>query len=237
MRAEGSQRYGSELEVNMSQYRVIIRPLEAVATVGPLLFFTIATVEGLLRAGYDPIAQPISALALGPRGWIQQANFALLALSLLSFTATLSLRLRKGVAALAGPLIFSVMTVGIVLAGTFTMDAAGAPPTLAGKLHTLGGFLFFPWMPVVLLLIARRFRRDERFRPYFRYTMATGLWCLTTMIFFFVFVGVPGFSRLSAFAGLVQRAQLLPFLVWISLTAAYAGRHAQAAFESARARA
>ena len=221
----------------MNQHRGIIRLLEAVATFGPLLFFTIATLEGFLRAGYDPIAQPISALALGPRGWIQQANFAVLALSLLSFTVTLKMRLRDGVAAVAGPLIFSVMTVGIVLAGIFAMDATGAPPTLAGKLHTLGGFLFFPWMPVVLLLIARRFRRDEQFRPYLRFTVATGLWCLTTMIFFFVFVGVPGFSRLSAFAGLVQRVQLLPFLVWISLIAAYAGRHAEHALESARARA
>src|SRR5688572_2069403 len=137
MQAGDRQRYGSEPEVIMNPHRLVIRSLAPIATIGPLLFFTIATAEGFLRAGYDPIAQPISALALGPRGWIQEANFALLALSLLSFTVTLRMRLREGAAAVAGPLIFSVMTVGIVLAGIATMDAPGAPPTLAGKLHTL----------------------------------------------------------------------------------------------------
>jgi hypothetical membrane protein len=197
------------------------RLLRAVATVGPLLFFAVATVEGLARTGYDPIAQPISALAFGPRGWIQQANFALLAISLAAFGVTLRARLRDGDASLVGPAIFGLMTVGITLAGIFTMDAPGASQTDAGRLHSLGGFFFFPWMPVVLLLVARRFRRDDRFRPYFKYTLATALFCLATMIYFFAFVGVPGVSsRLSEFAGLVQRLQLLPFLTWMAIFAA-----------------
>ena len=184
-----------------------------------------ASIEGLVRAGYHPIAQPISALALGPRGWIQQANFALLALSLAAFGVTLRRRLRDGVASFAGPAIFGLMTIGITLAGTFTMDPPGAPQTAAGRLHTLGGFLFFPWMPVVLLLVARRFRHDDRFRPYFKYTLATALFCLATMIYFFAFVGVPGVSsRLSELAGLVQRLQLLPFLTWMAVFAGAQGR-------------
>jgi hypothetical protein len=198
------------------------RLLQIVATIGPLLFFAVASLEGFVRAGYDPIAQPISALALGSRGWIQQANFALLVISLAAFGMILRARLRNGVASIAGPAIFALMTVGIAMAGTFTMDPLGAPQTVVGRLHVLGGFLFFPWMPVVLLLVARRFRRDEHFRPYFKYTLATALFCLATMIYFFAFVGVPGVSsRLSDLAGLVQRLQLLAFLTWIAV---FAGR-------------
>jgi hypothetical protein len=198
------------------------RALQGVATFGPLLFFAVASIEGILRAGYDPIAQPISALALGPRGWIQQVNFALLAISLAAFTARLRMRLRGGGASVAGPAIFGLMTIGIVLAGAFAMDPPGASHTTAGRLHTFGGFLFFPWMPVVLLLLARRFRRDSRLRPYFGYTLGTALFCLATMVYFFAFVGVPGASpRLSNLAGLVQRVQLLPFLTWMAV---FAGR-------------
>jgi hypothetical protein len=207
----------------MSQHPTLARLLQSASVLGPLLFFTIASLEGALRAGYDPIAQPISALALGPRGWIQQVNFAVLAISLLSFALTLRAPLRDGPAAFAGPALFGQMAIAATLA-LFRMDPPGVPATLAGNLHTLGGFLFFPWMPVVFLLVARRFRRDARFRAYFSYTVATGLFCLATMIFFFVFVGVPGVSRLSAYAGLVQRVQLLPFLVWIALIAGHIAR-------------
>jgi len=33
-------------------------------------------VEGAARDGYRPLRHPVSPLALGPRGWIQAANFA-----------------------------------------------------------------------------------------------------------------------------------------------------------------
>lgn len=110
------------------------------------------------------------------------------------------------------------MTIGVVLAGLFTMNAPGEPATLAGRLHMLGGFLTFPWMPVALLLVARRFRHDEHWRSYFHYTLATGILSLATIIFFLLFVGPPGFARpLSSWIGLVQRLQILPFFVWITL--------------------
>ena len=73
----------------MNSKRTLDRVFHGIAGVGPLLFFAVATVEGSLRAGYDPIAQPISALALGPRGWVQELNFVLLAASFFSFAAVL----------------------------------------------------------------------------------------------------------------------------------------------------
>ena len=123
------------------------RLLQSIATVGPLLFFAVATIEGLVRAGYDPIEQPISALALGARGWIQQANFALLAISLAAFGVTLRTRLRGGAASLAAPAIFGLMTIGITLAGIFTMDPLGAPATVAisRKLSSLRVLILSRW--------------------------------------------------------------------------------------------
>jgi hypothetical protein len=202
----------------MNPNRILHGVLHAIAGVGPLLFFAVATVEGALRAGYDPIAQPISALALGPRGWVQELNFALLTASFFSFAAVLRSEFRRGVSSVAGPGVIVIMAIGLVLSGAFTMDVPGGPVTLAGRLHLTGGFLIFPWMPVALLLMARRFRRDESWRPYFEYTLATGLLCLATIAFFLLFVGPPPFPRpLSGIAGLVQRLQLLPFFAWIAL--------------------
>ncbi len=197
-----------------------------IAGVGPLLFFAVATVEGAVRGGYDPIAEPISALAIGPRGWIQQLNFAVLAASFLSFAFVLRAQLRGGAASIAAPAVLLLMTTGVVLAGAFTMDGSDATPTLAGRLHMMAGFLVFPWMPVALFAAARAFHRDARWRSWFAYTLATALLSVATIAFFLLFVGPPPAPRpLSEWAGLVQRVQLVPFFAWMALVArhAYAG--------------
>jgi hypothetical protein len=206
-------------EVSMNRKTFLERSLYHLAGFGPLVFFLIASIEGFVRAGYDPIAQPISALALGPRGWIQELNFVLLAASLSSFAVILRAQLKHGASSLAGPTIAVIMTVGVTLAAIFPMDARGALPTTIGRLHVLGGFLVFPWMPALLLVAARRFRRDARWQPYFMYTLATGLFCLTVIVFFLLFVGPPGSSPrvASGLAGLVQRIQLLPFFTWMAV--------------------
>ena len=48
--------------------------LLAAGTAGGLAFTGVYLAEGATRAGYDPLAQPISALSLGPGGWVQQLN-------------------------------------------------------------------------------------------------------------------------------------------------------------------
>ena len=204
-----------------------------VAGAGPLLFFAIATLEGFLRAGYDPIAQPISALALGDRGWIQTFNFGLLALSFVAMAAIARTELRSRAASFG----FLIMAIGVAIAGTFPMDAPGALPTRAGNLHMLGGFLVFPLMPIVLLRVGLQLRRDARWRSYSVYTLVTGLLCLATIAFFLTFVGPPGFARpFPDLAGLVQRLQLLPFFVWMAFVVHHARRDPTAALDLAIAK-
>lgn len=199
--------------------------IRAVAGVGPLVFFTIATIEGLLRAGYDPVAQPISALALGPRGIIQEINFAILAVSLVALAWTMRAALGRGFAAIAAPGALVVMAIGVVLAGLFPMDAPGSAPTPSGELHMAAGFLVFPLIPVVVLGLAIRFRRDEHWRSFARYTLVTGLFCLATLAFFLIFVGPPDVPRpLPGLVGVVQRVLLLAFFAWGALAVHHATR-------------
>ncbi len=42
---------------------------------GPV-FVAVFLVESAVREGYRPLRHPVSSLALGSRGWIQAANFA-----------------------------------------------------------------------------------------------------------------------------------------------------------------
>lgn len=49
-----------------------------VGVAGAVLFTTTYVIEGATRPGYDGWQQAISALSLGPGGWLQQANFVVL---------------------------------------------------------------------------------------------------------------------------------------------------------------
>jgi len=197
------------------------RALHIVGGAGPLFFLLMAAVEGFARTDYDLIAQPISALALGERGWVQMMNFALLALSFSAFAVVSRNAFRYGTASVAVPALFAWMTIGVVFAGAFPMDAPLAPPTLDGRLHEIGGFMVFPSIPVVVLLLARRFRGDPDWHPYFKYTLATGCFCFAMLIFFLLFVGPPSASPRPAsdFRGLIQRGWLLSFFVWMAVVA------------------
>lgn len=198
--------------------------LHALAGAGPMLFFLVASAEGLGRNDYDWVAQPISALALGPRGWVQELNFALLAVSFLAFAAVSRTTFQRGPASLVVPLLLVVMTVGVVIAGIFPMDATFTAPTLDGKLHGLGGFLVFPCIPLVVLFLSWRFRDEPGWRPYFMYTFLTGALCLTLLLFFLLFVGPPNAPPRAAseYRGLVQRTLLLPFFTWMAVVVRHA---------------
>ncbi len=54
--------------------RVTSRLLACGAVAGPL-FVAVFTAEGATRKSYDAMREPVSALALGDRGWMQRANF------------------------------------------------------------------------------------------------------------------------------------------------------------------
>ena len=68
-------------------------------TLAPVLFTAVYLVEGAVRPGYDGWRQSISALSLGPGGWVQQANFAVLGLNTLGVAYVWSRILRGGVGA------------------------------------------------------------------------------------------------------------------------------------------
>jgi hypothetical protein len=194
---------------------------------GPLIFFAVALIEGFLRPGYDLLASPISALALGPRGWIQTANFVLLAASFLCFAAVLRWVLRGGIAAVAGPVVLAIMAVGVLGAAAFPLDPPGVPPTTLGMLHRIMAVLLvFLLMPIACFIAAWRFRGDRRSRREFGYTLATGLFCAGMFAMVMLFVSPPGQPprEANAYFGLLQRLDVLAFFAWMAVVSLRAAR-------------
>lgn len=183
-----------------------------VGTAGTVLFPVIYLIEGVSRPGYDAWAQTISALSLGPTGWIQQFNFAFCGLSVLWSAYAWRKILAGGVCATWYPLIRGIEGVGLVAIAIFTQD----------PLHTIFMVVIVDAMSLGLFVIARRFWRNPRFRGWAAFSVACGLWPMVLMPFFGIalnshslFVGYAGlFERLATNADTVWSVALVAYL-WI----------------------
>src|SRR5215472_3883042 len=97
--------------------------------VGAFLFTATYLFEGITRPGYDAWQQPISALSLGPGGWVQQINFAVFGvLTLLSAVGWYRF-LAPGCNAIWFPLLQGIAGLGLIGIAVFSMDPfPGYPP-------------------------------------------------------------------------------------------------------------
>jgi hypothetical protein len=140
------------------------------AAAGPL-FISVFLVEGVRRADYAPRRHPVSALALGPRGWVQTANFAT-AGALTTVGSAGLLRVRgDGAGTRSGPLLIGAAGLGLLASAAFPTDPVnGYPPgtpdqvpsaTVTGVLHNLVSVPVLVGLPVAALAYARQFQRGH----------------------------------------------------------------------------
>jgi hypothetical protein len=151
--------------------------------IGALLFIAAYLIEGVTRPGYGAWQQPISALSLGPGGWVQQANFVvfgiLLALSAVGWYRVLT-PLRG---AIWFPPLQGISGLCLMGAGVFSMDPfPGYPPGAAQPTSTQHGTLhsIFAWALILSLALGRFtvgnvLMRLPRWRGWAVYSYLTGV--------------------------------------------------------------
>ena len=192
---------------------------------GPL-FIAVFLMEGVLRTGYDPLRQPVSALSIGPRGWIQQANFFVTG----GLNLTYAFGLSSALAAYGGsfwiPLLFGVYGAGLIGAGIFTTDVTGLMPvprdrsqrTRAGILHDICS------LPVFVALFALGFLFANLFASageggWATYSIVSSL--VLAASFVLAGMGFSGPPRLQRFGGLFQRISIIAGWGWLALVGAH----------------
>lgn len=185
-----------------------------VGAVAAVLFVAVFTVDGATRSGYRPVRHPVSALALGPRGWVQTASFVVCGAGV----AVGGFGLALGPSLLLG-LTTMVIGVGLVASGVWPMDPMrGYPPGTAegdpdsySRSHTrhdnAGAVVFFG-LPVLLVLGA------------LAAPLPTAARVVSGLLAVFVGVGVARFTRAweadSPRTGLEQRVPLVVALLWLA---------------------
>jgi hypothetical membrane protein len=200
-----------------------IRLATLAGMIGPALFVIAFTLEGRLRAGYDPQSMFISALSLGPYGWMQITNFILLGVLLLAFTFALRSEF-KGVKTARGGIVLSTIIASLyLLSGPFVMDpttGTSASTTFHGTLHGIFGGIVFLLMPICIFTFLRTFKNDPKWRSFHGWTLAFAIFLTAAVTFFTITTKPPSLQPMfGAWFGIIQRTALIPFMVWMFLFA------------------
>jgi Protein of unknown function (DUF998) len=192
--------------------------------VGAFLFTATYLLEGITRPGYDAWQQPISALSLGPGGWVQQVNFVVFGvLTLLSAFGWYRL-LRPGEASIMFPLFQSLAGLGLIGAGFFSLDPfPGYPPgvvltasTVHGTIHTICAWVIIISLAGGCFALAAHLGSKVRWHGWALYSRLTGILIL---VFWGGFVqGAYGtVAWLVPLAGLAERLSAGSHALWSCL--------------------
>ena len=203
------------------------RALLACGAAGPPLFVGVFLVDGATRAGYDPWVHWVSHLSLGDRGWLGVANLVFFGLLMLGFSPGLRRTLRQGRGSAWGPRLISLLGLGLILCGVFTIDPGlGYPPgtprdstTWHGQVHDLAGVIVFGSMTAVCFVLARRFE-DPHWRGWKLFSVLAGATVAASFVACSVLVSLDFAGVLpGAPGGLFERVSLVAGGAWISLLA------------------
>jgi hypothetical protein len=183
---------------------------------GPAIFVATFSVEGWLRPDYPVRQMLVSALSLGPRGWVQVVNFLVVGVAFLAFAPALRARLSTGVASLAGPILLLVVGLALLGSGPFVMDAAGT--TVHGHVHRLLGVAVCSFGPASAFVLFRRFRSDPGWRPMAAWTLLAAIAMTLTVVLFKVATLPPPVSPnlMTGFTGVIQRVGLVALMAWVA---------------------
>lgn len=187
--------------------------------IGSALFVTVFFVEGWIRPGYNPLAEYVSALSLGGRGWVQIVNFILFGALLFGFTRAVAAEFPNGKASRWGLILLTSIAAGYFFSGPFVMDPASTPlaeATFHGTLHGILGAIVFVMMPITIFVFWRRFRAEPKWQFLQGWTLVLGIICAAVDIYFSIVSKIPILlTSQSRWIGLIQRGVIVPFMVWV----------------------
>ena len=174
----------------------------------------VITIDGLLRPGYSPISQVVSDLGVGPRAGILNTDLVASGLLSLLFALGLSQALRPWISnrrLLTSSALLVLTGAGIMNAGLFSEF---------NPLHTLGFFVAFGSLSLVLWLIGLPLRKNRAWQGYGWYSLISSivllLLILTMLLLLFTNV-LPEFAVHGT--GLLERLLLLVAGAWPVVTA------------------
>jgi len=197
-----------------ARMRSLAVALAAAGIVAPILFTALVVAQTLFRPGHSFVSLPSSALAAGPYGWVQDANFIVTGLLMSAYGLGLHLGVRQGRGGLIGPALLVLSGLGLAGAGLFpARDATGVfSQDQVG--HFVAAAVAFLGGGTGLVVMSRRLASDPKWQYLAGYALASGIAMLLSFLAFGGLARTPG-APLHPWMGLVQWALVI---VWFACT-------------------
>jgi hypothetical membrane protein len=193
------------------------RVLLALGAAGPLVFLVVATVLGLLDPDFDVMTEPVSALAWGPYGWAQTANFYVLGAATIAFALGLY-RNFEGRGRMGAAILLSISGFALILAGIFKGTPPGAEPTPSGMIHGMAFFWTFIPLPTAFALTALRLKVERGWGAHAVYSAAMPSVVFGLVVIYGVLGSDPG-DPLFFVGGILNRVLIALAFAWVTITA------------------
>lgn len=190
----------------------------AIALWCAVVFFVLTTIQGLQRPGFDFWHQAVSALSLGPGGWIQMLNLAVFGAVITSTAPVWRRILYGGKGATTYPLLTALVGLSFIALAIFPQDPAPGydpaglaltAPTPRGLLHLAIAGIAALSSIIGLCIMAARFAGDSEWRGWTMYSLTMALLVVVCVAVFAVWS-----RQASGFAGTFERLALVIPIIW-----------------------
>jgi hypothetical membrane protein len=151
------------------EHRSVIAVLAAAGITGPIIFAVVALVQSVLRSDHNLLEHPISALAAGPSGWVQDVNFLVFGSLMILYAIGLHLGVRPTRWGAVGLAFLSLSGIGLMWEGLFPMRDATRALQENRLLHIPGFIMFCLGAAIGLIVMSRRMAHDPRWRSLVTY--------------------------------------------------------------------
>ena len=203
----------TQLALSRPARKQVARPA-TVALVGLAYFVVVIVALHVLRPDHNPIRLVTSYYAVGPYGWLMSSAFVSMSVALLALVRGLYHGVAQPARSRLGLGLLGVWGVGLLIAMTFPLNPEGTPPTLSGIIHRINGPVVFLSLTAGMILVSRRIKYDDRWRPVHRPALILSL-VMLALVMVTLLNNVTGWGV----AGLVQRLSLVTTVTWFMLTA------------------
>jgi hypothetical membrane protein len=141
--------------------RSVLSALALAGIAGPIIFAVVALMHSFFREDHSLTEHPVSALAAGPSGWIQNVNFLLFGSLMIAYAIGLHLGVYPSRWGLVGFALLVLSGIGLMWGGLFPATDATGPFDEDRLLHIPGFIMTFLGGGIGLIVMSRRMARPE----------------------------------------------------------------------------
>jgi hypothetical protein len=187
--------------------------------VASAISLALSIIQGAYRQEFDPWHQAVSALSLGPGGWLQMINLTAFGLVILSTVSPWQRILAGARGGTAYPLLTALVGISFIGVGLLPQDPAPGydpaglrltAPTPTGLAHLAIAGIAVLSSVIALFVMAARLAGQPAWRGWSLYSSVTALVVISCVAVYAVWSIQP-----AGFAGTFERIAILAPMVWM----------------------